>query len=76
MKEPYKTGKCSSCGAEIVWLITDSGKRAPMNYPPVKRFIVTSVADGQYLGRMCDTFDSHFSTCPDAGRHRKEPRNG
>jgi len=67
---------CSSCGAEIVWAITMSGRPTPCDAKPVKVLAWT--------GRMVDTvhgqaqevevktaFVSHFATCPNAAKHRR-----
>ena len=55
--------KCRSCGEEIVWLKTDSGKNIPVD--------ADTVAD-----KDAEIFDSkqmtsHFATCPDANKWRK-----
>lgn len=72
MAEPRKQGKkamsnCGTCGAEIVWAITEAGKRMPLDAKPEKRFVVDD-ADGCHL---VDTYVSHFSTCPNAEQHRR-----
>jgi len=64
--------KCKSCQAEIVWGVTDTGKRVPLD-PSEKRFvrIYGHVPDGELHVRMKDTHLSHFATCPQADQHRK-----
>ena len=49
---------CKSCGAAIEWWITPSGQRIPMNPMPLS-----------YSPAV-----SHFATCPDADKFRKEPQ--
>jgi len=72
---------CASCGAEIIWCRTDTGKRMPVDAHPATdgNFILDgdpqlptarSVArvdsePGQPLHR------SHFATCPHADRYRR-----
>ena len=60
---PKRTaGTCRTCGAEIVWLRTASGKNMPVD--------ATSWEPGD------ETFEpqrhvSHFATCPQAHQHRR-----
>jgi len=49
-----EVGRCRSCGAVILWVVTLWGKRSPQN------------PDGT----------SHFATCPDAVRWRRDKRKG
>lgn len=71
-----KTQKCRSCGADIIWALSDHGKRMPVNAemasgsgfvlegdPPRARL---SVGEAVHL--------SHFATCPQAGKWRKRDR--
>jgi len=58
---------CKSCGAEIEWGKTGNNKPVPLDMPPEKRYVRMA---GVYL--MCDTWLSHFATCPDADEHRKK----
>jgi hypothetical protein len=73
--------RCRSCQAEIVWAVTDTGKRMPLDAEPVSAahrpsglFVLDeggehplafTLAAGQPLYR------SHFATCPNADQHRK-----
>lgn len=68
---------CSSCGAEIYWVITGKGRRMPVdcNVPggqvPFGRTAIgaeqldgpDAILDGKGI--------SHFATCPQAAQHRK-----
>lgn len=58
---------CKSCGAEIVWQMTGNGKMTPLD-PPL--LTITTERGEVVRGRQ-----SHFSTCPDADKHRK-PKGG
>lgn len=58
---------CRSCGAPIVWVVTESGKRMPLDAKPEKRFVVD--VDGKAYVR--DTYVSHFAHCPNAAQHRR-----
>lgn len=65
--------KCSSCGAEIVWAKTDSGKSMPLSIKShEKRFVLRDPAGGEASTRMVETYLSHFADCPNAAQHRKE----
>ena len=55
--------KCRSCGEEIVWLDTDSGKKIPVDADTVFDKEATVFDPEQMI--------SHFATCPDADKWRK-----
>lgn len=77
-----KPNVCRSCGAEIVWTVTDSGASMPLNPEPVEggnivfRPQVTLPGFGadpqvEYIAPADVTdprprYVSHFATCPDA----------
>lgn len=72
--------KCKSCGADITWVKTASGKSMPLDVKSEKRFIFLSAGQKsayEYQGVsapdavMYDTYTSHFATCPNAAQHRK-----
>jgi len=71
---------CKSCKASIVWAMTTSGSRMPLDATPVKQGTFTLREDGRYLlaeigtGDDVDRFQSHFATCPNADRHRSASR--
>lgn len=56
--------KCRSCGEEIVWMVTKSGKKMPADmipgFPPTEG----DIFDPKFNS-------SHFATCPNAAKHRK-----
>lgn len=54
--------KCSSCGAAVVWIKTEEGKKMPLD-PKV----LTVVAPN---GKTTRGRQSHFSSCPEAKEHR------
>ena len=75
--------RCKGCGAEIIFIKTTGGKMTPVNAEPVmfnyklgaKDLVITGNGevlpadireDGKERGWI-----SHFSTCPDAGKFRK-----
>lgn len=69
-------GQCSSCGAPIIWAMSERRKRMPMDAEP------TVLAPGQYKLRENDdgsvdaylvrrVWVSHFATCPNADQHRR-----
>lgn len=65
---------CRSCGARIYWVVTDAGRRMPVDCDAegTTRPFVPVPGDGEPQdGRGV----SHFATCPQAAAHRK-PRGG
>lgn len=79
--------RCRSCGKEIVWVITFSGKRMPVDAGAVsfiadsgKEIFVTSngavvhgtrIEGGSGRPDVRTGYISHFATCPNADQHRK-----
>jgi hypothetical protein len=67
---------CTSCGAEIIWAVTLSGRRIPLDSKSERRAILDPKA-GQGTPdpvrmRVVETYVSHFATCPNADQHRKK----
>jgi hypothetical protein len=70
--------RCRSCGAEILWARTTSGKPMPLDREPSANGNVL-LRDGvaQVLGPLDvavtgePLYLSHFATCPSAASHRK-----
>jgi len=58
-------GNCKSCNADVYW-ITAKKTGNPM-IVNTKRFVILTE-----LGEMVSGFESHFSTCPFAGKHRRK----
>lgn len=77
--------KCKSCGAEIIWIKTASGKMMPCNPQKIRyretvlnRGNVTLITpDGKIVtGTITPNsdrygYESHFATCPAAANFRK-----
>lgn len=64
--------RCRSCGAGIRWIITEMGKKAPVDADPVVGFRSTHVRDdGLPVGRVATVYVSHFATCPESKDWRK-----
>ena len=75
--------KCKSCGADIIWIPTVSGKSMPCDAKPIpykedasgSLTLVTS--EGRVVRAKADAtsdtfgYTSHFATCPDANTWRK-----
>lgn len=74
---------CRSCGAQIVWIKTTSGKSMPCNAGLIRfargggpETFVT--AEGKVERGKRDPagdragYISHFATCPNADRHRRK----
>jgi len=78
-----KLAHCRSCHAPIVWTVTANGKRMPVDADPLiasrgfrldeedpaQDDIVATFTASPGVGERL--YISHFSTCPDAARHRK-----
>lgn len=66
---------CKSCGAEILWVTTPTGKNAPVDAKPEKRWVeVKVILEGRPDTAewvLVDTYLPHFATCPQASEHRK-----
>lgn len=76
--------KCSSCGAEIIWIKTKAGRTMPVNPEKIwfteggqETFITKEgrVVRGERSALRAHPaqtgYISHFATCPDASQHRK-----
>ncbi len=72
---------CLSCHAPIVWALTASGKRLPVDPDPVAEGNLAIGPEDPPRVRYLSKSDtvctsewrgvSHFATCPDAKLHRK-----
>ena len=78
---------CRSCGAPIRWVLTDKGRRMPLDpdpHPDGNIMPVTVTVGGAFPREETRAFvttapdgpawRSHFATCPHAARHRKAAR--
>jgi hypothetical protein len=65
--------RCSSCGAEIFWAITQRGSRIPLDVQNSLGFILEGgKVDGAPLVSQKRVYQTHFATCPHAKQHRKK----
>jgi hypothetical protein len=68
--------RCRSCGALIVWALTEEGRRLPLDSYPHAGGNLALDADGVRV-RVADLrtdevrYQSHFATCPQAKTWRK-----
>ena len=67
---------CKSCGAEIKWARTASGRRMPLDADERGNIIIENgvlkvVPKDEIGGILAATYTSHFATCPQAKTHRK-----
>ena len=64
---------CRTCQAPIIWAVTPSGRRMPLDAEPREGGNVTLRADGVAIvgGEGAVRYVSHFVTCPQAGQHRR-----
>lgn len=64
--------RCAACEAELVWCLTETGKRMPLSKASEQtRVIVEPQPDGTLLAKVRKTYVSHFSDCPSAKEFRK-----
>jgi hypothetical protein len=77
--------KCRSCGAEILWITTFSGKKMPVDAEKIHFYAGEGnelfVTDGGAVvhGTRAEEgqehthigYISHFATCPNADKHRR-----
>lgn len=65
---------CHSCGAEIVWCRTVTGKASPMERADDGTWIIVDGVMRRPVGELDDMlprYKSHFATCKDAAKWRK-----
>lgn len=68
---------CSSCGAQILWIRTLSGRPMPVDATPVQVMVHLGQGERDERGDMVPLYSSkrgyisHFATCPNASQHRK-----
>lgn len=61
---------CNSCGAAVLWCVTENGRRMPLNTDYEARVVLDPSTDPM-TGKVRRTYKSHFATCPNAAEHRK-----
>lgn len=66
--------RCRSCEAPIEWAITEKGRRIPLDVDDGQPGNIVITADGvaHVVADGEGTHRTHFSTCPNAGVHRKK----
>lgn len=67
---------CKSCHAPIEWVVTESGRRMPLDIESTTAgnlIVVDGVARAPRIGEEAPFLQriSHFATCPKAAEHRK-----
>ncbi len=69
--------ECRTCGAEIIWTITTTGKKMPVDAEPDSAGTFVLTEDGSDVRAKVDNayrgpkHQSHFATCPDRADHRR-----
>lgn len=63
-KHERRITRCRSCNARIIWLKTAAGKNMPVDADSVEP---THEEFDAKTGHV-----SHFSTCPNANKHRRQ----
>lgn len=70
-------GTCRSCGASILWTVTEAGRRMPVDAEPIGKVtvLVRNPDDpATPISRQRDHYISHFATCPSAAAHRNKTK--
>ena len=74
---------CRSCGARLLWALTEKGRRIPLDRNPVPtgNIEIEETDEGPPMSRVVPVlspglfptvrYKSHFATCPNAKRHRR-----
>jgi hypothetical protein len=58
---------CKSCGAQIQFVITKTGKKMPLDAKPRRFYVIQGGMPVQFQGH-----EPHFATCPKADRFKKK----
>lgn len=68
------TGRCRSCGASVDWYATPAGKAMPM----AAEAVCLRTRGGGPVDELgdFDAADTHWATCPQAGRWRAAKTGG
>lgn len=69
-----REARCRSCGAPIIWVVTENGRRIPLDADSERRFVIRDSiqAKGPRLALVRPTYQTHFATCPQADQWRKD----
>lgn len=69
------TDTCRDCGASVLWCVTESGNRMPVDAKPIKKVMVLKInpqdRNGPPLAKFVDQYESHFAHCSAADARRK-----
>lgn len=79
---PPASATCKSCGAQILWFVTRTGKRMPVDVTPLRAepggSCVLVLDSGEVRGSLqldpkgsIHGRQAHWSTCPNANNHRE-----
>lgn len=74
---------CKSCGAPVQWAVTALGARMPIDPEPVAdgNLVMLAPIEAEHRVRSANAgekrvgvglYRSHFSTCPNADKHRRD----
>lgn len=70
---------CRSCGANIYWVKTESGKNMPVDSMPTETGNIIFVSEmahvikaGEAVPEDARRYVSHFVTCKNAAHHRRK----
>lgn len=66
--------QCKSCGASIQWMVSEGGKKIPIDADPSPDGNLILFGTGAHpVPKLWtgDRYKSHFATCPNAAQHRK-----
>jgi hypothetical protein len=65
--------RCRGCGAEILWTVTTTNKRMPLDAQPENRAtLVERDADGTMVVKIVPTYLPHWASCPQADDFRRK----
>ena len=65
-----RVGACTSCGAAIIWAVTEAGKRTPVDAKAERRIVLDDTEDPP-IAVVMPTHQSHWASCPNAAAHRR-----
>ena len=80
MNDKPRTEPCKSCGAKMIWTVTEKGRNMPIDPLPVLNgnIDLTKREDDTYLAKYKKAdpektgYVSHFATCPNSRQHRRK----
>ena len=75
------TGHCSTCGREVIWAVSPTGARLPLDARAVTVYCLSDRDPPDAMEVICETpigdlankvYVSHFLTCPQASQHSRQ----